>query len=307
MRLSDFDYRGRYVEVEGHQLHYLDEGSGEPLLFLHGNPTWCYLYRNIIGELRKNHRCIALDFLGFGLSEKPAKADYSLPKQIARLTLFIEKLNLSNITLCLHDIGGIVGLAWAAEHKGLVKGLIIMNTVSCVPEVWGNSRYLPPWSYLALWPLRLPLVGEIMVQGLNLLQKVVMPLAFKDRSRFNDQARRGYCHPYRTWDERSGQLSTVRQIPILKSDPVYQLILKTGQKLMGWQVPTQIIWGLKDPSSPSHLVRNTERIFPNHSKSLLLPEAGHFLTEEQPVEITNKIKEFLEAQFVISNRSTVKL
>lgn len=293
--LSAFDYQGKYVEVAGYRLHYLDEGSGETLLFLHGNPTWCYLYRHLIGELRKNYRCIALDFLGFGLSEKPVEADYSLSKQIDRLAIFIEKLNLSNITLCLHDIGGIVGLAWAAEHKSLVKGLIIMNTVSCVPEVFGQGRYLPPWSYLALWPLRLPLLGEILVQGLNLLQRVVMPLAFKDRSKFNQQVRQGYGYPYGTWAKRYGQLCTVKQIPILKSDPAYQLILKTGQRLVGWPVPTQIIWGLRDPSSPRRLIPNTERLFPNHRKSLLLPEAGHFLPEEQPEAVTKKIKEFLSS------------
>ncbi|SHK33064.1 alpha/beta fold hydrolase [Desulforamulus aeronauticus] len=290
---SNFDYPGRYIEVEGYQLHYLDEGAGEPLLFLHGNPTWCYMYRNVIGQLCQQHRCIALDFLGFGLSEKPTHADYSLPKQVTRLALFIEQLDLRNITLCVHDIGGIVGLAWAAEHKDVVKRLVIMNTVSCVPEVLGTPRYLPPWSYLVLWPLRLPLVGEIMVQGLNLLQRVVMPLAFGNRRHFKRVVRQGYYYPYRTWSDRYAQLMTVRQIPILKSDPVYQLILETGKKLSGWQVPTQIIWGLQDPSSPAHLIRNTERILPNHKKSLLLAKAGHFLTEEQPEEIVDKIREFL--------------
>lgn len=295
VKLEGFGFDSNYNEIAGHNIHYLDEGSGEILLMLHGNPTWCYLYRHFIPELSKEYRCIAPDFLGFGWSDKPEGADYSLQAQLRRLGHFVEKMGLTEITLVVHDIGGIVGLAWAAENKHLVKRLIILNSSGSVPEVWGDGRYLPPWSYLVLWPLRIPGVGELLVQRFNFLQKAVMPMAFSNKRVFTREARRGFGAPYRCGADRKAQLSTVRQIPILKSDPVYYMLLETGHKLNGWQVPTQIIWGLKDPSFPPRLIEDLERLLPNHQPSLRLPEAGHFLTEEQPAVISDKIKEFLKA------------
>lgn len=291
--MGDFKFNSKFIEVEGNNIHYLDEGNGEVLLMLHGNPTWCYLYRHFIPQLSLEYRCLAPDFLGFGWSDKPVGADYSLQAQLQRLTIFIERLGLAEITLIVHDIGGIIGLSWAAEHKHLVKRLIILNTSGSVPAVWGNSRYLPPWSYLALWPLRLPGLGELLVQGFNFLQRVVMPLAFADRRVFTQAARRGFRAPYRCKTHRMAQLSTVRQIPILKADPVYHMLLKTGQSLKGWQVPTQIIWGMKDPSFSPKLIKDLECLLPNHRPTLRLPGAGHFLMEEQPMAILAKIKEFL--------------
>ncbi|WP_027365007.1 alpha/beta fold hydrolase [Desulfotruncus alcoholivorax] len=294
MKLDDFDFKSLFIEIEGHKIHYLDEGRGEILLMLHGNPTWCYLYRNFVRQLSRDYRCIVPDFLGFGLSDKPVTADYSLQAQLKRFSLFVEKMSLTDITLISHDIGGIIGLSWAAGHKQLVKRLVVLNTRASVPAVWGLNKYIPPWSYLVLWPLRLPWLGELMVQGFNLMQNVVMPLAFVNGKAFGAQARRGIKYPYRFWRERKAQLITVRQIPILKTDPVYQLLLKTGQALNGWQVPTQIIWGLKDPSSPPALIDDIERLLPNHQPTLRLPEAGHFLTEEQPDAVLTKIYQFIK-------------
>ncbi|MEG6523240.1 alpha/beta fold hydrolase [Desulfotomaculum sp. 1211_IL3151] len=291
--MGDFKFNSKFIEIEGNNIHYLDEGNGEVLLMLHGNPTWCYLYRHFIPELSLDYRCIAPDFLGFGWSDKPVGADYSLQAQLKRLTIFIERLELAEITLIIHDIGGIIGLSWAAEHKHLVKRLVILNTSGSVPAVWYDNRYLPPWSYLVLWPLRIPGVGELLVQGFNILQRMVMPLAFADQRVFTREARRGFRLPYRCKADRVAQLSTVRQIPILKSDPVYHMLLKTGQRLKGWQVPTQIIWGMKDPAFSPKLIKDLERLLPNHRPTLRLPGAGHFLMEEQPTAILEKIKEFL--------------
>ncbi|MHB1043156.1 MAG: alpha/beta fold hydrolase [Eubacteriales bacterium] len=295
MKPDDFDFKSLFIEIDGYKIHYLDEGRGETLLMLHGNPTWCYLYRNFVRELSRDYRCIVPDFLGFGLSDKPVNADYSLQAQLKKFSLFVEKMGLADLTLIGHDIGGIVGLSWAAGHKHLVKRLVVLNTSGSVPAVWGLNKYIPPWSYLVLWPLRIPWLGELLVQGFNFLQNVVMPFAFVNGRVFSAQVRRGIKNPYRSWQARKAQLITVRQIPILKSDPVYHLLLKTGQALVGWQVPTQIIWGLKDPSFPPTLIDDIEKLLPNHQPTLRLPEAGHFLTEEEPDAIMKKIREFLKS------------
>ena len=294
MRPGDFSYPSRYLKVLGYNLHYLDQGEGEPILLLHGNPTWGYLWRLFLPELSRNYRCVVPDFLGFGLSDKPTGADYGLAAQQQRLSRFVDKLGLQEITLMGHDIGGIIGLSWAAENKERVKRLVLMNTSGTVPEVLGGNRYRIPWSYLVLWPLRLPGLGEGLVQGLNFLQRVVMPAAFWGRQFFSKEVRRGFAAPYRGWRDRKAQLVTVRQIPIWKSDPVYQMLYKTGRSLAGWQVPTQNIWGMKDPSFPPWIIHDLERLLPNHGITLRLPGAGHFLTEEKPEEILKQIKGFLQ-------------
>lgn len=294
MTLEGFNFNSNYIDIGGYNIHYLDEGVGEPVLMLHGNPTWCYLYRNFIPELSKYYRCIAPDFLGFGYSDKPTGADYSLEAQLQRFNHFVEKMKLTDITLVVHDIGGIIGLAWAAQHKPLVKRLIILNSSGSVPAVWAEERYIPPWSYLVLWPLRIPGFGELLVENLNFLHRVVMPMAFHNKGMFKKEVRRGFAAPYKCKNDRKAQLSTVRQIPILKTDAVYQMLLKTGHRLKGWQVPTQIIWGLKDPSFPQSIAKDLERLLPNHHPTVYLPRAGHFLTEEQPAVILYKIKRFLK-------------
>lgn len=300
MELSDFCFRSEYVRVDGLRIHYIDEGRGETILMLHGNPTWCYLYRNLISDLSRDYRCIALDLPGFGLSDKPAGADYTLRAQAGRIGLFVEKLGLKDITMVGHDIGGIAGLNWAAGHKHLVRRLILLNTRGAVPAVWGIKKYYPPWPYMALWPLRLPVVGELLVQGLNLLQKVVMPIAFHDKGSFGAVARKGFGFPYRGWTEKKAHLATVRQVPVWKSDPVYQLLCETGKALKGWEVPTQIIWGMKDPSFAPPVIDELEKLLPNHYPTLRIQEAGHFLTEEQPAIVAAGIRGFLKSCLIFS-------
>ena len=294
MKLEGFNFDSNYTEIAGYNIHYLDEGMGETLLMLHGNPTWCYLYRKLIPELSRNYRCIVPDFLGFGYSDKPTGADYSLHAQLQRFKHFVEKMKLTDITLVVHDIGGIIGLTWAAQHKHLVKRLVILNSSGSVPAVWGEERYLPPWSYLVLLPLRIPGFGELMVENLNMLHRVVMPVAFYNKGIFTKGVRRGYGAPYKSKSARQAQLTTVRQIPIFKTDHVYKILLETGHMLKGWQVPTQIIWGLKDPSFSKKIAKDLERLFPNHQPTIYLPQAGHFVTEEQPEVILDKIKKFLK-------------
>lgn len=294
MKPQGFNFESNYTEIAGHNIHYLDEGMGETLVMLHGNPTWCYLYRKFIPELSKDYRCIVPDFLGFGYSDKPTGVDYSLQAQLQRFKHFVEKMKLIDITLVVHDIGGIIGLTWAAQHKHLVKRLVILNSSGSVPAVWGKDRYLPPWSYLVLLPLRIPKFGELMVENLNMLHRVVMPMAFHNKNIFTKGVRRGFGAPYQCKGDRKAQLSTVRQIPIFRTDDVYKMLLKTGHMLKGWQVPTQIIWGLKDPSFTHKTAKDLERLLPNHQPTIYLPRAGHFLTEEQPEVILDTIRKFLK-------------
>lgn len=132
-----------------------------------------------------------------------------------------------------------------------------------------------------------------MVGHFNVLHRVIMPVAIGKRGILTKEVRRGFEAPYRCKKNREAQLSTARQIPIFKSDNLYHMLLKTGHALRGWQVATQIIWGLRDPSFTKKIARDLERLLPNHHPTVYLPKAGHFLTEEQPELVLAAIKKFL--------------
>jgi len=285
-----YNYESKFVEIGGHRLHYVDEGEGDVLLMLHGNPTWSYLYRHLIKDLRSRYRCIALDHLGFGFSDKPIRADQSIRAHIMRLDAFIERLALKKITLVVQDWGGVIGLNWAAFHKRLIERLVIMNTTAFVPFQSGRpiSRGL-----LQLLPLKIPILGELFVQGMNGMVRRLLPLALQHRKGLGEDVLHAYADPYPTFSSRRAQLALVRQIPIRKRHPTYQLLMETAQELCGWGVPTQLIWGMRDPVFTPHFLSEFERLLPNHRPSLCIEDAGHFLQEDRPDLIVNEIQEFL--------------
>jgi haloalkane dehalogenase len=292
-----YDFESRTIQVDGHRLHYLDEGRGETVLLLHGNPTWSYLYRHQIRGLRNEYRCLAPDHLGFGFSDKPRKADYSTRAHIMRLDLFVSKLGLKEITLVVQDWGGIIGLGWAARHKHLIRRLVILNTTGFMPDAPRELlRARPlPWGLLMLWPLKIPVAGELFVQGLNGFARYLVPLAIHHKERMSPEVMHGYLDPYPTWGSRRAHLKSVRQIPMRPTHPTWQLLRETGEELTGWEVPTQLIWGMKDPVFVPWFLQEFERRLPNHAPSLRIEDASHFLQDDTPRVITDRIREFLKS------------
>ncbi|MEM9832164.1 MAG: alpha/beta fold hydrolase [Bacteroidota bacterium] len=125
---SLYPFEHHFITLESGRMHYVDQGKGEVILFVHGTPTWSFLYRDFIKELAKNYRCITIDHLGFGLSEKPGGSDFTPQWHTRNLSEFIEKKNLNNITLVVHDFGGPIGLAAGMEHADRIKRVVLFNT-----------------------------------------------------------------------------------------------------------------------------------------------------------------------------------
>ncbi|MBI2890169.1 MAG: alpha/beta fold hydrolase [Nitrospirae bacterium] len=294
---DNYDFRPNAIAVDGHQIHYVDEGTGEIILMLHGNPTWAYLYRHLIHALSGEYRCVAPDHLGFGFSDKPYRADYSMRAHIMRLTQFVRKLALKDVTLVGQDWGGIIGLGWAVREKVTVKRLVVLNTAGFAPPNPGEIlRMKPfPWGLLLLPLLRTPVAGELFVQGLNGFVRYLLPKGFHHRERLSKEVMEGYLDPYPTWASRRAHLESVRQIPVLPSHPTWQLLEEIGAELMGWEVPAQIIWGMRDPVFGPWFLEEFERRLPNHAPSLRIEDAGHFLQDDTPDVISNKIREFMAA------------
>lgn len=295
-QLPDYPFQSRFRDVCGHRLHYIDQGRGEPVLFLHGNPTWSYLYRHVIAALSPHVRCIAPDHLGFGFSDKPADADYSMRAHVMRLEAFVQALNLSGITLVVQDWGGVIGLSWAVRHKSLVKRLVVLNTAGFVPR---SPRLLAaqrpvPWGFPLLWSLRLPVFGELFVQGLAGFVRALLPLGIHHRERLTPAVRRAYLAPYPTWQSRRAHLASVRQVPMRRRDPAWQLLRETGAELDGWTVPTQLIWGMRDPVFVPWFLEEFERRLPNRAPTVRIEDASHFLQDDRPDVIVAAMRDFLD-------------
>lgn len=293
--IDDFPVVFRSIEIEGDRLHYVDEGSGEVLLMLHGNPTWSYLYRHLIRRLQSRYRCVALDLLGYGLSDKPSDGDYSMHAHVRRLAAFVERLDLREITLLCQDWGGIIGLSYAACNKERFRRLVPMNTAAFLPgSLREYGEALRSWGFLYLWAYRLPILGRRMAVEWNLFLKAALRFGFHNRDRqLHEKARLGYLYPFQWPGHRTAILKAVRQVPLLPLGPLRDLLRGTERRLRGWPVRTQIIWGMRDPIFGPWFIEKFESLLPNHAPTLRIPTAGHFLLDDEPEIILHRLEAFL--------------
>lgn len=125
---KEYPFSSNFYEVNGHKLHYIDEGKGDTILFVHGTPSWSFDFRNVIKKLRTTNRCIAIDHIGFGLSDKPEHYDYSTQNHSRTLEKFITDKDLNDITLVVHDFGGPIGLNVAIRQPQRIKKIVVMNS-----------------------------------------------------------------------------------------------------------------------------------------------------------------------------------
>jgi len=168
---SKFPFESKYIDINGSKIHYIDVGSGDPILFLHGNPTSSYLWRNIIPYLQPNARCIALDLIGMGKSDKPDIA-YTFEDHYNYVEKFIEKLNLKNITLVIHDWGSGLGFHYANTHRDNIKGIVFMEAM-VKPLTWSGMPSVG--LQIAFRMMRTPFVGWLMISVANMFVKKLVP------------------------------------------------------------------------------------------------------------------------------------
>ena len=261
-------------------LAYTDVGEGPPLLFLHGNPTWAYLYRHLIHGLSPTYRCIAPDYLGFGRSDKPTGFSYRPPAHAAHITALCNHLNLDDLTLVVHDWGGPIGLAMALQHPERVRRLVLFNT-------WGWAHDGDPWvqgfSYLAGGPL-----GRVLIRRYNAFARWVLPLAFARRDRLSDAAFRQYTTPLDTPERRMP--SWIFPRALRTEAPWLRALWRRRQRLD--DCPTWIGWGTRDPAfGGERYVRRWMNAFPNADVHRF--QAGHYVPEEMGTSLVPWVHAFL--------------
>lgn len=284
-----YPFDSRYQEVNGLCLHYIDEGVGEPILMLHGNPTWSFYYRNMIKALSNTNRCIAPDHIGCGLSEKPTdqEYDFTLKRRVADLDRLLGRLNLQEkITLVLHDWGGMIGLAWAVDHPGQVGRIILTNTAGFFPP---GVKGLPLRLRMVrdLSPLAAPAVlwGNLFARSaLYMAPAKLLPKAVK----------KGLIAPYDTPAHRLATLRFVQDIPVHPGNPSYAIVKRTQQRLERLaSIPMLICWGEKDFVFDIDYFNEWRRRFP-HAQARSYPDAGHYLFEDAGDQILPLIRDFLK-------------
>jgi cis-3-alkyl-4-acyloxetan-2-one decarboxylase len=258
-------------------------------VMLHGNPTWSFYYRNLVLALRDGYRCIAPDHLGCGLSDKPPEAvyDYALTSRVDDLEALLDHLGLpENITLVLHDWGGMIGMAYAARHPGRIKRIVASNTAAFrLPP----AKRLP----LSLWLGRHTKLGEWLILRRNAFCRAAAKWCVARRPLPPD-VRQMYLTPYDTPDHRVAVLKFVQTIPLGPSDPGYDIVAGTEAALPRFRdVPTLLLWGLKDFVFDRHFLAEWQRHFPC-AEVHAWPDGGHYLLEDAADEVIMRVRDFLD-------------
>jgi haloalkane dehalogenase len=279
-----FPFEPRYLRAANVRLHYVDEGprEGRPLLFLHGNPTWSYLWRRQIADLSgEGHRCVAFDHMGFGRSDKPPHmAVYSLRTHVDNTLALIDALDLRDLVLVAHDWGGPIGLGALLERRERLRALVLMNTWA-----WELPSFLPPF----LREFRTEGLGEILALGGNLfVESIPGGMAKRDIDPVMMEA---YRAPFPDYWSRAGMLAFQREIPLTERDRSARLMGSIHERLQELEVPVLLVWGLRDPVFQPVFLDQWRELFPA-AQTVELEDAAHFLVEDRPDAVTEAISSF---------------
>ncbi len=270
----------KFVEVDGIKLHYLDGGSGDAVLFLHGWPTSSFLWRNIVGTVAEHNRILALDLPGFGQSDKPLDITYSFPFFQRILEGFLEAVNVEATSLVVHDLGGPVGLFWASHHPDQLQKLVLLNTLVYPKQSWAVVLFV-----LAC---RTPGIRAVLSSPRGL--KFSMRLGIHDKSNATEEMIRNVQAPFESKNARKALLKTA-----------YGLHPGGLKRIVEWlptfKGPVRIIYAEQDRILPD-VAQTMQQVTVDmpQAEVTALPDRGHFLQEECPEELARMLADFFTAE-----------
>ena len=278
-----FPFEDRYAEIDGVRIHYVDEGSGPPVLLVHGQPTWSYLYRKMIPPLvAAGYRCVAPDLMGFGLSDKPTEESaYSLRRHVELVTGLVEELNLEGIVPVGQDWGGPISLRYAIDHKENISALVILNTL--------------------VRPMRIPLFfnlvfrsggfSSFLIRRLDLFRKLSFSRMLIKRG-LDPEARVQYKMPHPDAASRAGVAAFPKMIPTNSRHPNYDYINEIDNTLRTWDVPVLVMFSDRNIVLTVEEGQRIADMVPN-GRFHRVDGAGHFLQEDAGEELAERIVTFL--------------
>jgi len=277
---TEYPFEHKYLKLNAGQMHYIDQGEGQTILFVHGTPTWSFLYRDFIKELSSQYRCVAIDHLGFGLSDKPNNFIGTPQAHAHNLSEFIRKMDLKDLTLVVHDFGGPIGLAAAIENSYRIKNIVLLNT-----WLWGTKDNKDAIKIDNLINSRL---GKFLYLRMNISPKLLLKKGFYNKRKLTRKKHQQYIYPFPTRQSRLSLLNLAKSL-VGSSDWYDEKWLELDSlENKKWC----IVWGTKDSFiTPDYLKRWKGR-FPEAQVHEL--ECGHFIQEEKTREVINTIGMFIK-------------
>jgi haloalkane dehalogenase len=277
--LPGYDFAPQYVEQDGMRMHYVDEGDGDPVLLLHGEPTWAYLYRKVIPQLTPVARAVAPDYFGFGRSDKPVDRDwYSYDRHSASLARFVDELDLQNVTVVMQDWGGPLGFRLAVERPARVARLVVLNT--------GLYAGRPP--------------GETWLRFRDLVRRTATEfqpgqlIRITCTTELPDDVVAAYDAPFPTPESMTGVVMFPEQVPTEPDHPSAQTMLDVREKLRSWSKPALVFFSDSDPIFSPGVAERFAKLIPGAELQPPIAGAGHFLQEDAGEEVGQRIAAWLQ-------------
>jgi len=277
----EYPFADHWLSYADGYVHYVDEGSGPDVLLLHGNPTWSYIYRDVIKELRGECRLLAIDLPGFGMSKAPSGYEFTPREHADVVSDFAARLGLENLVLVVQDWGGPIGMSYAVGHKENIRGLVIMNTWAWPASVSQRLFSL----VMGGWP-----VGYWLQTRRNYFAKAMLPDGIHHKERITPALRKAYTDPFPTPVSRKPTWVFPRQI---RQAGPWLADIESRLPLLS-DIPAEIVWGLKDvPGFPVSEMERWQRYLKN-CQSEKLDDAGHSVQEDRPEQVAAAILRILE-------------
>jgi pimeloyl-ACP methyl ester carboxylesterase len=276
-----YPFRSHFLQLGKNNLHYVDEGTGQPMLMLHGNPTWSFYYRNLVQTFSPKFRTVVPDHIGCGLSDKPQDYNYTLEQHIQNAYQLIRFLDLKKIILVVHDWGGAIGLGLVTRYPELFDRIVILNTAA-FPDI-----HIPARINL----LRQGKFGEFLSRRFNLF---AWPATFMTtKKKLPKKVKEGYLLPYNSWDNRIAVARFVQDIPMEKDHPTFKTLADIESKLKSLSQPKLILWGGRDFCFDRHFFERFLEIFPEASAHWYA-NAGHYVLEDELEDVSLRIWDFIK-------------
>ncbi len=280
-----FPYESKRLQVsEGTSLAFIDEGKGDPILMVHGNPTWSFYYHHLIRGMLKANRCVAIDHVGCGRSDKVQIYDYTLNQHIENLVSLIDDLKLKKITLVAHDWGGAIGLGAVRLRADLFRRIVLLNT----------AAFPPPFFPLRIRACRMPLLGSLGVRGFNLFARAAITMATEREGGLPAAEAAGLLAPYDSWKNRIAIDRFVRDIPTRPNQTTWQTLLKIEDSLREMKMPKLLVWGMRDWCFRPECLDRFCAVWPD-AKVVRFADAGHYVMLDKPDEILGAIRDFMQS------------